>query len=169
MGNDAAETMARMSALIAQRSAKAAEVERATAELEQLDTEIRATAARLAVGVYVSPETANGATHEHTVGSDGSSGTNGYAVPSVETPAPPPTPRERGQLASRKMQLLSHLRDKPEVGLANLAIRMYGNEGRSARVNVTEYCADLEAHGYITSGSRPDTFCLTEKGRAMCQ
>lgn len=158
-----------MSALIAQRSAKAAEVEKAAAELESLDAEIRATAAQLAGVPEVPTATANGATHTHTVGSKGSNGTNGYAVPSVETPAPAPAPRERGQLAAPKMKLLGLLRDKPEVGLASLAIRMYGNEGRAARTNVVEFCEDLTANGYVEPGSRPDTFRLTEKGRAMCQ
>lgn len=159
--------MARMSALIAQRSAKAAEVEKAAAELAGLDAEIRVEAAKLAVGVYTPPETANG--DAHPVAENGSNGSNGYAVPSVATPAPQPAPRVRGQLAPRKMELLGLLRDKPEVGLAHLAIRMYGNEGRSARVNVTEFCTDLMAHKYIEPGSHPDTFRLTEKGRAMCQ
>lgn len=160
--------MARMSALIAQRNTKAAEVEKAAAELASLDAEIRATAARLAVGVYMPTETANG--DVHPVGENGSNGTNGHGVPMAGpfTSAVTPPSNPRPQLAQRKMELLGLLRSKPEVSLAQLAIRMYGNEGRSARVNVTEYCADLEAHGYIKSGSRPDTFCLTEKGRAMC-
>ena len=161
--------MAQMSALIAQRSAKAAEVEKAAAELEALDAEIRATAAQLAGVPEAHPATANGATHAHTVGSNGSNGTNGYAVPIVEAAAPTPAPRERGQLAPRKMELLALLRDKPEAGLAHLAIRMYGNEGRAARTNVIEFCEDLTANGYVEPGSRPDTFRLTEKGRAMCQ
>jgi hypothetical protein len=161
--------MERMSALLAQRGPKAAEVDKAVAELAALDAEIRATAAQLAGVADIHPETANGAAHP--VGENGSNGTNGHGVPMMGpfTSAVTPPSNPRPQLAQRKMELLGLLRDKPEVGLAHLAIRMYGNEGRSARVNVTEYCADLEAHGYIKSGSRPDTFCLTEKGRAMCQ
>ena len=151
-----------MAALSAQRSAK-------LAELEELDAEIRATAAQIAGVPEVHPESANGATHTHTVGANGSNGANGHAVPIVVPPAPARVPRERGQLTARKMELLRLLRDKPEAGLAHLAIRLYGNEGRAARVNVTEFCTDLEAHGYIEPGSRPDTFRLTEKGRAMCQ
>lgn len=143
-------------------------MEKAVAELEQFDAEIRATAAELAGAPEVRPATANGAAHAHaTVGSNGSNGANGYAVPSVETPAPPPAPRERGQLAAPKMKLLGLLRDRPEAGLAHLAIRMYGNEGRAARGNVIEFCEDLQANGYIEPGSRPDAFRLTDKGRAM--
>lgn len=154
--------MARMAALISQRGAKAA-------ELEKLDAEIRAVAAQLAGVVEAHPETANDAAHP--VGENGSNGTNGYAVPSVATPTPAPAPRDnaRWRLAPRKMQLLKILEEKPEASLATMAIRMYGNEGRAARVNVSTYCTDLKAEQYIEPGERPGTFHLTDKGRAMCQ
>ena len=153
--------MARMAALIAQRSAKAA-------ELEKLDAEIRAEAAKLAGVPEAHPETANGAAH--TVGDNGSNGTNGHGVPMMGpfTSAVTPTSDPRPRLAPRKMELLALLRDKPEVSLANLGIRMYGNDGRHSRVNVSTYTTELKAEGYIDTGSRPGTFRLTEKGRAMC-
>jgi len=159
-----------MSALIAQRSAKAAEVEKAAAELASLDAEIRVEAAKLAGVPEAHPETANGVVH--TVGPNGSNGASGYAVPSVAEIAPTSAPQVatvRGQLAPRKVDLLKLLLEKPEASLAHLAIRLYGNEGRTSRANVSEYCADLEARGYVQPGSRPETFRLTDKGRAMCQ
>ena len=65
------------------------------------------------------------------------------------------------------MQLLSRLLEKPEASLTQLAIRLYGNEGRTSRTNISEFCADLEAHGYVQPGSRPETFRLTEKGTLL--
>jgi hypothetical protein len=171
VGDPKAESMARMAALFARRGTTAAEVEKKVAELDAIDAEIRVEAAKLAGVPEAHPETANGVAHAHTMGSNGSSVTNGCEVATTLTPTPAAAPRAvavRGQLAPRKMELLGFLRDKPEVGLANLAIRMYGNEGRSARVNVSTYTTELKADGYIDSGSRPGTFCLTEKGRAMC-
>ena len=158
-----------MEALIAQRKTAVAKVEAEQASVDRLDAEIRAVAAQLAGGADARPETANDA---HMVGRNGSNGANGYMVPNVAALAPAPASPDAGgraRLAPRKMELLRLLREKPDASLAAIAIRLYGNEGRTSRSNVTAYCMELKAEQYIDLGSRPDSFCLTDKGRAMCQ
>lgn len=142
--------MAHMAALIAQRSAK-------LVELEKLDAEIRVTAAKLAGVPEAHPETANGTSNK--VVETGSNGANSHPVFPVLL-----SEGERPRLAPRKMQILRILQEKPEASLATMAIRVYGNEGRASRVNVSTYTTDLKAEGYIEPGSRPGTFRLTEKG-----
>lgn len=154
-----------MEALIAQRKVAAAEARAAEEKVESLDAEIRAVAAQLAGN--------NGASQagSHNVGINGTNGASGHVAPSAAqlTPAAS-TAREaseRERLAPRKAQLLKLLLTRPEADLAFLAIRMYGNEGRSARVNVSSYFTDLKAEGYVEPGSRPGTFVLTAKGLAV--
>jgi hypothetical protein len=155
-----------MEALIAQRKMAVAKVEAEQASVDRLDAEIRIVAAQLAGGADARHEIDH---DTHMVGRNGSNGANGYVVPNEVPLAPAPTSPERARLAPRKLELLRLLLKKPETSLTALAIRIYGNEGRASRSNVTAYCEELRAEQYIEPGSRPDTFRLTEKGRAMCQ
>ena len=85
--------------------------------------------------------------------------------------SPGVAPGERERLAPKKLELLKLVRSKPEAeaALSFLAVKMYGNEGRQSRVNVSAYCTGLKAEGYVEPGSRPGTFRLTDKGKLATQ
>jgi hypothetical protein len=169
---DLASTMARMEALIAQRKTAAYEAEAATAKVASLDAEIRAVAAQLAGTAPPDDPQPQPVSNAHTRHRNVTNGTNGHPVVNAATLTEPPAARDAGErehLAPRKLELLKLVSDRRggEADLGFLAIRMYGNEGRSARVNVSTYCTDLKAEGYVEPGSRPGTWRLTPKGQAV--
>jgi hypothetical protein len=160
--------MARMEALIAQRKMAVSEAEAAVAKVASLDAEIRAVAAQLA-GAPLDAARYQFPSGSHTEHRNGTNGASGSVVPSAALRTLATEVVERERLAPRKLELLKLVSDRREgeADLGFLAIRMYGNEGRSARVNVSTYCTDLKAEGYVEPGSRPGTWRLTPKGQAV--
>ena len=169
--------MARMQALIGQRGDAAAEVER-------LDAEIRLVAQQLAGGELWDEDWLVG--DAPTVGRRESTAPPADEVVAcaspadevvacapplpIPPPAPPPVssgprrPAKDTRLARRKVDLLKILQAKPDGDVEYFATKMYGNDGRTARVNVSSYFSDLKADGYVEPGERLGSFRLLEKG-----
>jgi type IV secretory pathway VirB10-like protein len=176
--------VALMQALIVQRSTAASEQDKAAKEVARLTDEIRAVAKQIAdTGAKAAmentaPEAASPTRSEarHSVSpvlptaeeANGAGHTPpGHPEPVVTSPPSlPPTPQARTandkRLAPKKLRLLKLLRNKPEGTVEYFATKLYGDDNRHARVNVSVYFSDLKKEGYV--GGAPGSFNLLEKG-----
>ena len=166
--------------LVAQRDAAAAEGLRWQAEVGRLEAEIGSAAAQIVettrgrTTVSAGAHASRGAGQGETNGAGGHSAL-GHPQPDVAmSMSPPPAPSHAPTAtdtrpAPRKLDLLRMLRAKPDGDISFFALRMYRNDGRRSRVNVSSYFSDLKAEGYVASGEIPGTFRLLEKGLLATQ